>query len=469
MANLDPSQPSEANAEDNHATKGLLRLTMACNEKCPFCNVPVEDYSPPTPPMSEVLDELQKFIDRGDQTLTISGGEPTLMRARLLQLISTARAGGVRFVEVQTNAVLIDDTYASELAAAGMTSAFVSLLSHIPEHHDRLAGLEGAFPRCMTGIDALLDNGIRVALNPVTARLTQDHVGAYVEFVAKRLPRVRSISMSAVQPHGRASTNLDLMPDYDRLGESIRSARGIAEDNGIELLNPYCGLPLCVGWDDGLEQSVEAIEATLEHRPQGVDNSGNKRHGDVCIDCNLRSRCGGAWHAYWDHRGGRGLQPPRRLRAPWEANLDSTTKVIDGFGSKSYMDWRGPLKQMSPVKWLWTNVLRLADLPAIREHRITHLALRIDLGRLSEIKSTLTAARKLLRGNLVTSPQRHIHLHVECPAPPTPMSAQTLDDGIHLLSAIGASSITITGEDAGRYAVRLEKQSILRSGIFLGD
>ena len=67
-------------------------------------------------------------------------------------------------------------------------------------------GLEGAFGRCLAGIDALLDAGVRVALNPVTAACTQARVADYVDFVAARLPRVRSISLSAVQPHGRAAT-----------------------------------------------------------------------------------------------------------------------------------------------------------------------------------------------------------------------------------------------------------------------
>ena len=468
MANRDPSQPSAANAEESHTTKGLLRLTMACNEQCPFCNVPVEDYSPPTPPMDDVLSELQTFIDRGDQTLTISGGEPTLLRSRLLQLITTARSGGIRFVEVQTNAVLIDEDYANALAEAGMTSAFVSLLSHIPEHHDHLAGLPGSFPRCMAGIDALLDAGIRVALNPVTARLTQDLVGDYVHFVADRLPRVRSISMSAVQPHGRAAANLDLMPEYDRLGKSIRKARSAATERGIELLNPYCGLPLCVGWEDGLAKSVEAIEATLEHRPQGVDNQGNKRHGSVCIDCHFRSRCGGAWHAYWDHRGGKGLSPPSLLRAPWEGDLDSNTQVIRGLEGTRPSDWPSDIDPMAPVRWLWTDSLDSSELPALRAHGVTHVALRVDLNRLSEAKASLSAARKLIRSNQLTSPQRQIQLHVECPAPQTPMSAQAIDDGIHLASAIGASSFTITGPHAGRYTKRLESQSLIRAGVFLG-
>lgn len=50
-------------------------------------------------------------------------------------------------MELQTNAVLVTPALAGELAAAGLTSAFVSLLSHLPGEHDALAGLRGAFAR----------------------------------------------------------------------------------------------------------------------------------------------------------------------------------------------------------------------------------------------------------------------------------------------------------------------------------
>ena len=115
-------------AEDNHRTKGLVRLTMACNERCPFCNVPAEDYPKLTPPEAEIAEQLQTFLDTGAQTLTISGGEPTLLRRRLLALVADARAGGIRSIELQTNAVLITPDYASALYTAGLTSAFVSCL-----------------------------------------------------------------------------------------------------------------------------------------------------------------------------------------------------------------------------------------------------------------------------------------------------------------------------------------------------
>ena len=93
---------------------------MACNERCPFCNVPVEDYERPTPPEAELLRELDAFVASGEQTLTLSGGEPTLYRKRLANVIARARKGGVRFVELQTNAVLLDAGYARELVDAGL-------------------------------------------------------------------------------------------------------------------------------------------------------------------------------------------------------------------------------------------------------------------------------------------------------------------------------------------------------------
>ena len=121
---------------------------------------------------------MDALLAGGARTVTLSGGEPTLLRRRLIALVARARAGGAAFVELQTNAILVDRHYAAELAAAGLGSAFVSLLSDDAALHDQLAGLPGAFPRCLAGIDALLDAGVRVTLNPVIARATQARLGA---------------------------------------------------------------------------------------------------------------------------------------------------------------------------------------------------------------------------------------------------------------------------------------------------
>jgi pyruvate-formate lyase-activating enzyme len=424
--------PVVADAEDSHRTKGLVRLTMACNERCPFCNVPVEDYRRPTPPWEEIAAELDAFIVSGERTLTVSGGEPTLLRKRLLRLIREARSGGVPLVELQTNAVLIDPAYARELAAAGLTSAFVSLLSDLPEHHDALAGLPGAHTRCLAGIDALLAEGVRVALNPVTARRTQARVADFVRFVAARLPGVRSISLSAVQPHGRAGrggAEGALLPDYDVLGRVIAEARGVAQAADIELLNPYCGLPLCVGWVADPARSVEAIEATAGgwRVTPGLENTGDKTHGPPCQRCAWRTRCGGAWRVYWSSRGGAGLEPPASSAPPWEPGAADLLQqgVVEAPGGPGPEAWRALRAVEAPTVWLHTDHLEKGDALRLASSGCTDLALTLRAAGLSdpasprfrELGRTLQQVRRLLALTADSQPQRRLRVWMDVSGP----------------------------------------------------
>jgi len=399
-------------AEGSHRTKGLLRLTMACNERCPFCNVPVEDYLPkPTPSDAQVAAELETFIEKGARTLTLSGGEPTLRKARLLAVTSEARQRGIPYVELQTNAVLIDADYAEAMARAGVTSAFVSLLSEVPEYHDALCGLDGAFPKCLGGIDAMLAVGIRVTLNPVFASITADRVASFIDFVAERLPQVKSISLSAVQPHGRAVDNLDLLPDYAVLKPAIRAGHLRAAAHGIEILNPYCGVPLCIGWDDDLQHCVEAAEAMdggWQPTP-GVENTGDKRQGEVCRGCALRTRCGGAWHAYWTIHGGSGLQPPVHVSEPWSGSEALSHQfIVDAPGGPTAATWQTLSEVPSEVPTIWVHTDRLlsGDPLRLQESKCTDVALVSDL----DDREVLAAARRICKSNAGIPPQHQLRL-----------------------------------------------------------
>ena len=425
-------------AEDSHATKGLIRLTMVCNERCPFCNVPMEDFPTRPTPESEVAVQLDAFAAAGDQTVTISGGEPTLLKTRLLATLQGARARGIPFAELQTNAVLVTPAYATALAQAGLTSAFVSLLSQDQAHHDVLAGLDGAWPRTLAGIDALLAAGIRVAINVVVAARTQHLLAGFVDFVAERLPGVDSISLSAVQPHGRAAGETGLMPDYAVLGPQVVSARARARVHGIQLLNPYCGLPACVGWHDDLGHSVEAIESRLVAAgPRGLEQAGNKAHGEPCTRCALRPRCGGAWHAYWDEHAGSGLSAPATTRPPWEGPQDQA--VIDGRGGP--VPWDALAAATTPSVWLWTDRLPIEHVGRLRSAGCTHLALEGPLGRSLELLRALTPP---------ALPQDRVLAWVTW----TLRDPAALTAGVERLAQAGATGVTVrTGDPQVRALV----------------
>jgi pyruvate-formate lyase-activating enzyme len=428
--------PAMAQAEESHLTKGLVRLTMVCNERCPFCNVPAEDY--PTAPTPEaVIDgQIAALLAEGGRTLTISGGEPTLLRRRLLDTVRRARAAGVPLVELQTNAILLTPDYAAALAEAGLTSAFVSLLSHVPEHHDALAGLDGAFPRCLLGLDALLAAGVRVTLNPVLASPTQTLLPDYLRFVAARLPGVKSVSVSAVQPHGRAREHLHLLPDYALLGPAVKEAQAVAAGLGIELLNPYCGLPLCVGWAEAQDRSVEALEAEVGGaRALNIQNEHNKRQGAPCRRCALRTRCGGAWVEYWSERGGSGLQAPLRSAPPWspeaaDPGAQGVSDALDALGAED-----------APTRWWSVRSLAPGDSARLLGSAATDLAVRLD----PQDRATLVELRRLQRAQAGAAPQlrRRVWLLLDARGH---SEAQVLDLA-RLAAALDAHGLTLTGAD----------------------
>lgn len=280
-----------------------LRLTLACNAHCPFCNVPMESY--PLREMSTVKakQEIDRFISIDKVLrLAITGGEPTL-RKDLAKLIRYAACKGAHTIQLQTNGILLaDNSYVIDLKKAGLTNAFVALHSSSAAIHDSLMGIKGVFNMCVRGIHNLISSDIKVTLNPVLTSRNYLGLPEYINFVKRTFPKIKSISLSVVQPHGRAAKNINLMPRYRIIDPYVRKALSLAEDNGLILNNPYCGLPLCIGgWDKYLERCVEysVNHLNLESAVDSVCSSnGDKVKGACCFDCSLNKYCNGVWKEY---------------------------------------------------------------------------------------------------------------------------------------------------------------------------
>ena len=94
--------------------------------------------------------------------------------------------------------------------------------------------------------------------------------------------------------------NIHLLPDYHRLKEVVQRAQRVAKEYDIELLNPYCGLPVCIGWNKNIDKCVESEEAKgggWQERV-GIENRQDKIQKRPCMMCLYRNRCGGAWIEY---------------------------------------------------------------------------------------------------------------------------------------------------------------------------
>ncbi len=280
----------------------LLRLNLACNANCLFCNVPPESYPLQEMSTQQAKSEIDRLIALDKELrLDITGGEPTL-RGDLEELIEYASKKGAKVIEIQTNGILLaNKEYVKKLKLAGLGKAFLALHSCYPEIHDFLVGRKGAFEKCVTGIKNLLKAGVEVILNPVITVKNYECLPDYIKFIKNNFPRIKSVSLSVVQPRGRAGNNKYLIPRYKVISSHIRKALTLAKKYGLIIYNPYCGVPLCIGgWHRYPEQCVEYCENLLKSKSGfGEDDfNADKVKSPDCCKCDLNNFCNGVWKEY---------------------------------------------------------------------------------------------------------------------------------------------------------------------------
>ena len=286
-----------------------LRLNLACNQACFFCNC--DGYAPNMVPDEEAaIAAATRLGEQGVLTLTITGGEPTLRRM-LTDVAGAARRSGVRTVMVQTNAVaLADGDLATRLRDAGVSNLFVSLHSSIAEVSDRITGAPGTHALTLRGLDAALAAGLVVETNFVISRLNMTEPVAYVRWLRGRFGgRIARRVFSFVAPVGAQLRNLELMPRISEAVPHLRDALDACAQAGEPVrVAGVCGLPLCV---------LKGYEAVCDEadNPAGVPLADDRTKVAACSGCAHEAQCSGFWRTYFETYGEAEMVPIARLAA----------------------------------------------------------------------------------------------------------------------------------------------------------
>lgn len=135
----------------------FFELTLNCNEHCWHCgsrcgDIKTEEMNPQE--WKNILDQLKDdFKDRLPQ-INVTGGEPLLYHG-FEDVMGYAHSLGFKW-GMTSNAVLITPEVAKMLQRCGMNTISVSI-DGLPETHDKIRGLDGAYKRAMEGIQNLID------------------------------------------------------------------------------------------------------------------------------------------------------------------------------------------------------------------------------------------------------------------------------------------------------------------------
>jgi MoaA/NifB/PqqE/SkfB family radical SAM enzyme len=278
---------------DRTETEILVRLTAACNQRCPFCSAP-----PAPEPSSEALAACLDFISASfpDARLTLTGGEPTLRGRFSEELAAVLARPGIRSVQVQTNAVAFaSGRRLSDIPPDPRLDFFVSLHAIDGTVYDRCTGTSGQLPLALAGIRNLLSAGQRVVINTVASSANLEHLGPMADalpalFEGCPLPGWHFSVL--ICPDGRPEA-AEFLVRYAELAPAIERASERAAALGIPVAplvsSTHAALPLCVVGEGHRQASA--------HRPRpAAGETGYEDFARPWVKASSCRRCAAAEH-----------------------------------------------------------------------------------------------------------------------------------------------------------------------------
>jgi radical SAM protein with 4Fe4S-binding SPASM domain len=212
-----------------------LALTYRCNNNCSFCytggprQVPELD----TPSWKKIIDKLW---DSGIPQIVFTGGEPTL-RADLVELIENSQEFVTGLV---TNGRALA-SLAAELNRVSLDYVQVSWESHLPEVHDKMVCVDGAWKETRDGILAALKLGMSVITNTT---LTKDNLELFPEMIiAGAELGLKVMACNTLICSGRVTQNRkESEVSMEDLKRVLSRTVEVARDAGVKLewYSPTC-------------------------------------------------------------------------------------------------------------------------------------------------------------------------------------------------------------------------------------
>jgi len=292
-----------------------LNITNKCNFNCIHCSKnsqPVRSSNELS--TSETLCIIDKCLQVGVPELRFMGGEP-LIHPDFLGFAKHARENGVFQLKLSTNAWLIDDQKAKELAKY-FDSVQISVHGASPVVHDAIVGRSGAWEQAKRAVALLSENGVKANIGFSVMRENVGDVSKMPELALGW--NADSLGYLCLIPQGRGM-ELESWEESQilRIGKTIQDLKlefgsqlnldvagfppiypikenatiyGCEAGKTLLAINPDGSVKLC-----GILENIPRLNAVesqlleIWHSPYFVES----RRRSQCADCNYTSICWG--------------------------------------------------------------------------------------------------------------------------------------------------------------------------------
>jgi His-Xaa-Ser system radical SAM maturase HxsC len=188
-------------------------LTERCNNYCLMCSQPPRDVDDNWI-FDEVLSAL-RLIDRDAVEIMLTGGEPTLLEGRFLELVQACKSYLPNTaVHVLSNGrTFADESFAAKLAEIGHPDLMVGvpLYADVSHIHNYVVQAEDAFDETIRGILNLKKHGQKVEIRVVLHKQTIPRLTALATFITRNLLFVDQVVLMGLEITGFTRANMDAL------------------------------------------------------------------------------------------------------------------------------------------------------------------------------------------------------------------------------------------------------------------
>jgi len=193
---------------EKESDNNCLFLTDRCNCSCVMCPQPKEEEGNN---QSEIALDLIELMDRQSKCLGLTGGEPTLLGGKLVDIINCCkrRLPSTR-LELLTNGIKFEDLgYVKQLAGILHRKLYfeVPLYADTDSLHDQIIGTKG-FYKTTKGIYNLALCNQKINLRVVIHKLNYKRLPYLADFIYHNFPFVYHIAFMQMEVFGMARENI---------------------------------------------------------------------------------------------------------------------------------------------------------------------------------------------------------------------------------------------------------------------
>ncbi len=297
-----------------------FRFFNSCNLRCGYCDEPTLPANPVNAELA--LSTLAQLRQQGFDHITLSGGEPTLLR-QLPKFVEQLRDAGFSWISVATNGyALHQPEFVHALVDAGVTELYISI--HGADHHAAAMttgkdAYRDTLETALANVQSIAGQKIHLGLNHVITKLSIGKL-ADIAHLACRYG-ARSLQLSLMEQYVPDHPSTAMMPRLSDFSGELPRVRDLLSAAGISF--SLEGIPPChllgleihyLDFRRSRTSNARVVyqsdgEADVVQFTRGASRDMEKVFSSRCTSCLYRSHCCGVHHSYMNTHGADDLIP----------------------------------------------------------------------------------------------------------------------------------------------------------------